>query len=117
MSKKNLTMTSCRQIVTSLSFFRFMANLEQYASRVRDVKLKIFINSNFYLKKTENKTKKTLTQLSHYCFELRYYFCQKMIIILQKNADISKVKKASGTKVIFSETTYVCILTYPISSF
>ena len=29
----------------------------------------IFINSNLYLTKTENRTKKSLTQLSHYCFE------------------------------------------------
>ena len=29
----------------------------------------IFINSNFYLAKTESNTKKSLTQLSHYCFE------------------------------------------------
>ena len=27
-------MTSCRQIVTSLSFFKFMANLEQSQSRI-----------------------------------------------------------------------------------
>ena len=32
-----------------------------------------FIKSN--LLKTENRTKKSLTQPSHYCFE--YYFCQK----------------------------------------
>ena len=30
--KKNLTMALCRQIVTSLSFFLFMANLEQSES-------------------------------------------------------------------------------------
>ena len=33
---KNLTTTSCLQIVTSLSFFRFMANLEQSESRRPD---------------------------------------------------------------------------------
>ena len=27
------------------------------------------IVGNFYLTKTENRTKKSLTQLSHYCFE------------------------------------------------
>ena len=31
--RKNLTMMLCRQIVTSLSFFRFMVNLEQSGSR------------------------------------------------------------------------------------
>ena len=28
----------------------------------------------FYFTKTENRTKKPLTQLSYYCFELRYCF-------------------------------------------
>ena len=35
MSKK-LTMTSCRKIVTPLSFFQFMANLVQSGSRIPD---------------------------------------------------------------------------------
>ena len=29
----------------------------------------IFVSSNLYLTKTENRTKKSLTQLSHYCFQ------------------------------------------------
>ena len=33
---KKLTMTSCWQIVTSLSFFWFMANLELFGSRILD---------------------------------------------------------------------------------
>ena len=36
-TSKKLTMTSCQQIVTSLSFFQFMANLEQFGSRGSDV--------------------------------------------------------------------------------
>ena len=35
-SKKNLTITSYQQIVTSLSFFQVMANLEQSGSRILD---------------------------------------------------------------------------------
>ena len=31
----------------------------------------------FYLRKTENRTKKFLTQLSHYGFEQKYYFCEE----------------------------------------
>ena len=34
---QNLTMTSCRQIVTPLSFFRSLANLEQCGSEIPDV--------------------------------------------------------------------------------
>ena len=35
-SKKKLTVTSCQKIVMSLSFFQFMANLEQSRSRIMD---------------------------------------------------------------------------------
>ena len=35
-ASKQLTMTSCQKIVTSLLFFRFMANLEQSGSRITD---------------------------------------------------------------------------------
>ena len=35
-TSKNLTMTSCRKIVTSLSFFRYATNLEQPGSRILD---------------------------------------------------------------------------------
>ena len=34
--KKKLTMTSCQEVVTLLSFFRFMSNLEQSESRISD---------------------------------------------------------------------------------
>ena len=70
--QKNLTMTLCWQIVMPLSFFRFMVNLEQSGSRIPDaqsVKLRFSIIATFYRTKTENRTKKSLTQLSHYYFE------------------------------------------------
>ena len=35
-TSKKLTITSCRQTVVSLSYFRFMANLEQSRSRIPD---------------------------------------------------------------------------------
>ena len=38
---------------------------------------KTYIFITFYLTKTENRTEKSLTHLSNYCFERRYYFCQK----------------------------------------
>ena len=58
--QKNLTMTSCQQILMSLTFFRFMTNLEQSGSRNDKV---------FYLTETENRTKKSITQFLHYCSE------------------------------------------------
>ena len=58
-TSKKLAMTSCRQIVTSLSFFQFMTNLEQSGSRILDawsVKLTFSLMVTFYITKTENRT-------------------------------------------------------------
>ena len=63
-------MTSFRKTVTSLPFFQFTANLEQPGSWIpnaQSVKLIFFINGN--LLSYKNRTKKSLTQLSHYCFD------------------------------------------------
>ena len=111
---------SCREIVTSLSFFQFMANLEQSESRIPDtehVTHTFSLAVTFYLTKTDNRTKKSLIQLSHYCFEYRYQFCQKMHSFCKKNADIRKAKRTLVLKGIFSETTNVCVLMYQIPSF
>ena len=40
-----------------------------------------------------------------------------MLIFLQKNADISKIKKAVVLKGMFSEKAFVCVPMYQISSF
>ena len=71
-TSKKLTMTLCSKIVTSLSFFQFTANLEQSRSRIPDVqsvKLIFPLIITFSLTKTENKTKKSPTEISHYYFE------------------------------------------------
>ena len=39
------------------------------------LKLIFLLIVTFYLTKTENRTKESLTQLSQYCVEYRYYFC------------------------------------------
>ena len=70
--QKVLTMASFREIVTSLSFFKFLAYLEQSGDRIPDTesaKGMFSVKATFCLTKTENRTKKSLTQLSHYCFE------------------------------------------------
>ena len=75
LDKKNaatlkLMMTSYLQIVTSLPFFRFMANLEQFGCRIPETWSVILVFSlTFYLTKTVNRTKKSLTPLSYYCIE------------------------------------------------
>ena len=59
-------MTSCQEIMTSLSFFQFMTYLEYSGSENPDVwsvKLTFSLIVSFYLTKAENRTKKSLTQL------------------------------------------------------
>ena len=63
------------QIVTRLSFFWFMANLGQSESRIPDawfVILTFLLTITLYLTKTENITKRYLTQFSYYYFEQRH---------------------------------------------
>ena len=60
-------------ILTSLSFFRFMANLKQSGSRIpnaESTEITFSLKVTFYRTKTENRTKKSLIQLSP-------NFCQK----------------------------------------
>ena len=64
--QKNLTLTSCRKIVTSLSFFGFLTNLEQFGGRIPDTeseKVMFSVVVTFCLTKAENRTKKSPTQL------------------------------------------------------
>ena len=68
-TSKKFTTTSCRKIVTSLSFFQFMANLQPSGSRIPDVwfmKLKSSLTITFYLTKLDNRTIKSLTQVFYY---------------------------------------------------
>ena len=66
----------------------------------------------FHLIKCENRTRKSLTQLLHYCFKKKYYFCKKNAVFLQNNGEISKIRKVWILKSIFFETTHECVLTY-----
>ena len=50
-TSKNLTLMSCQKIVTSLSFFGFLANLEQFGGRIPDtetakIMFSVIVNSN-----------------------------------------------------------------------
>ena len=62
-TSKILTLTSCRKIVTSLSFFGCLANLEQSRGRIPDkesAKVVLSVIVAFCLTKTENRAKKNL---------------------------------------------------------
>ena len=58
-TSKNVTMTLCRKIATSLSFFQFMVNLEQFRSQIPDaqsVKLMFsLIVTFFFLQKLKTE--------------------------------------------------------------
>ena len=88
----------------SLSSARFLANLRQCRGWIPDAKsanVVFLVIVTFCLTKTENRTRKSLTQLWHYCFEHRYFFGQKTLIFCKKNAGISKSKRAEALKVYF----------------
>ena len=85
--QENLTTTPYRKIVTSLPFFQLTTNLKQSGSRIPDaysVKFIFLLIVTFYLTETENRTKKSLTQLLQHCFEKRCYFGQKTLIFSKK---------------------------------
>ena len=115
--QKKLTVTSCRQIVKSLAFSQFMANLQPSVSRMQDawsITLTIPSIATFYLTKSENRTEKSLTQVSCYCFEYRSFFCKKMLIFCKRSVDTSKINGVLVLKLIFFETTYVCVRVYQV---
>ena len=110
---KQLTMTSYQQIVTSLAFFQFMDNLEQFGSWIRKNDLIcgnfIFIKINtFCLTKTENRAKKSLTQLSHYCFEYKHYtiFAKKN---LKKKKKLASTKKGTKEVLVYFLKLHMCV--------
>ena len=46
----------------------------------------------FYLTKTENRTKMSLTQFSNYWFEQKFYFGQKNAVFLQKKLTSAELR-------------------------
>ena len=114
-------MTSCRQIMISLSFFQLMIDLEQSGTPIPNAWSMVSTFSliaTFYPTKIENRTnKESLTGLSYYYFEQRCDLCQKMLMFLQKIADISKIKKVLVQEGIFSKTTYLCVSSIILTSF
>ena len=105
-TSRQLDEASRQQILTLLLYFKFMANLEQSRSRIPEassVKLTFSLTVTFYLTKT-NVSNTALTLLPKSCF-------------LEKNVDISKIKRTLVLKVIFSRTTCVYLrIKFQVSS-
>ena len=78
-------------------FSNLVPNLEESGSWIPNawsIKLTVSLKTIFYFKKTENRTKNSLTQLSYYCIEYRHYFCQKMLISCKKLLISSKLRES-----------------------
>ena len=70
--QKNFDCDAMSANVRLLYFIQFMANLQPPRSRIPDkksIKRKCQIRAIYYLPKTENRTKKSLTQLLYNCFK------------------------------------------------
>ena len=84
-------MASCWQIMTPSSFFQLIVDLKQSRTRISGtwsiISTFLFI-ATFYFTKTENRIRKSVTQLSYYPIKKRFYFYQECWFFA-KNADIS----------------------------
>ena len=80
-TSKKIDVTSCRKIMTSLSFFGFLANLEQSGGRIPDTesaKVMFSVIGTFCLTKTENRTKKSVAlSKSTFLDKKTLIFCKK----------------------------------------
>ena len=97
--------------MTSLYFLQFMTNFRSSKSRIPDacsVKFTFSLKINLDRTKTKHRSKRSLTQLSYYLFELRTNFLQKADF-LQKNAASPKWRGVLVLRGIYSGTKYVCI--------
>ena len=69
----------------------------------------------FHITKSENRTKKSLNS-AHTIALSKHTIFARNADFLQKNANISKIKKVPVLKSVFSDSTYMCVLMYQISS-
>lgn len=98
--------------MTSLSFLQFMTNFRSSKSRIPDacsVKFTFSLKINLDRTKTKHRSKRSLTQLSYYLFELRTIFVKKGWLFTKKCC-IPKIKGALVLRGIYSGTKYVCII-------
>ena len=107
---KKLNMTPCRKLLTSFPFSRFMTNFWKSWSWIADiwyVMLAFLMRVAFYLTKTGNRTEKSLTKP----IIVKVLVSRENTDLLQKNADISKIKGILALKDIFTEIKYVFVFT------
>ena len=107
---------NCGIIVIFLIYVQFRA-IRKLDSESIVFKTYIFINSNFLSYKIWKQNYKISNTVLTLLLWVKVIFFPKNAVFFTKNADLSKIKRALVLKGIFSETTYVCVLTDQISSF
>ena len=107
----SVMLASCEIIVIFPIYGQFGAIRKPDSERMF---CKIYIS---ILQKLKTELKKVSNTALLLLLWVKVLFLIKKYHFLQKNADISKTKKVSVLKGIFSETAYVCVLAYQISSF
>ena len=89
-----------------------MTNLQLSRSSIPEawsIKVTFSLTVNFYLTKAASITKKSNTAPILSLWVMMFFFAE--------NADIMKIKCVLVLKGISSEITYICVLTYQISTF
>ena len=107
---------NCDVIVIFPIYVQFGAIWKSDSGRIA-CKTYIFVSRNLLSYKNWKQNYKIFNTTLTLLLWVKVLFLPKNAEFLQKNADISKVKRALVLKGIFSETTYVCVLMYQISRF
>ena len=101
-------------IVTSLLFFQFMANLEQSENWIPDswsLKLTFLLIVTIYSMENKHRTKKSLTQLILLLSVKVLFFEKKKTLSFLKKCWHQQNLGVLVLKGIFSKTLYMCVLT------
>ena len=112
----NVMLANCDIIVFFSIYFHFMV-FRKLDSRCMVYKTSILINSNLLSYKTWKRNQKISNTALMLLLWVKVLFLPKNGDFLPKNTDISKIKRILALKSKLSKTTYVCVLTYQISSF
>ena len=108
--------TNCEVIVIFPTYGQFGAIWKPDSGRIA-CKTYIFIRNNLLSYKIWKQNWKISNIALTLLLWVKVLFSPKNAVLLQENADIGKIKKALVLKAMLSETSYVCILRYQISSF
>ena len=100
--------TSCDDVIVTFPIYGYFGAIQKPNSGCIVYKTYIFIKSNLLSYETENRTKTVLTIL----LWAKILVLPKHADFWQKDADISKFKRALVLKGIFPKTTYVCVFKF-----